>query len=483
MSNLSDKDIDRLSRDAAEFYEPDHTMLSWKKLEQNLVEQIPERPPDFGSLFRIRPLVWAPAVLLLTGITYYLIKNTNHRQISTLKSQTEVSHPVPATLPENSRLPGNSPDAAAHASSSASAEGKAGKENTPLRKNAASSGGTSGKKDPDALERRYAPAGNFYAANAKNKAHRTNGIGSGVEGRAGDYRNNQSGKTTGSGTYNEDKTADPGGRSGGDMAAGMSAAGSRSNAHGKTAYAVNLPLPSAINHTPLVSGNDSSLNRFAATGKAVKKNGKSLQINRSLVLGLVMGPDYSDVGGMSNDQLGNNLGISVGYYLSSRLSLNTGIQYTIKNYWTEGKYFQPGNSGLTPAYAFPRIESVNGSSNMFEIPLTLRYDFLKQEKARFFVNAGFSSYLMRKETYTFFFHNAGRAYQWQNQNNQHRNYWFAVASLSAGFEQDLGKGFSFQTEPFLRLPLQGIGDGNIKLNSYGLLFSIRYTPVLGRTRK
>jgi len=476
MSNLSDKDIDRLSRDAAEFYEPDHTMLSWKKIEQNLVEQIPERPPDFGSLFRIRPLIWAPAVLLLTGITYYLIKNTSHRQISTLKSQTEVSRPTPSALPENSRLPGSSADAAADASSHASAaEGKAEKENARLR-NTASSTSISGKEHP------YAPAGNLHAANAKNSAHHINEIASGVADGAG-YRQNHSGKTTGSGTYNDEgKTVDRRGHAGGDMA-GMSAAGSGPSEQGKTAHVANLPLPSAINHTPLVSGNDSSLNRFAATGKTVKKNGKSLQINRSLVLGLVMGPDYSDVGGMSNDQLGNNLGISIGYYLSSRLSVNTGIQYTIKNYWTEGKYFQPGNSGPTPAYAFPRIESVNGSSNMFEIPLTLRFDFLKREKARFFVNAGFSSYLMRKETYTFFFHNAGRAYEWQNQNDEHRNYWFAVGSLSAGFEQDLGKGFSFQMEPFLRLPLRGIGDGNIKLNSYGLLFSIRYTPVLGRTRK
>ncbi len=477
MSNLSDKDIDRLSRDAAEFYEPDHTMLSWKKLEQNLVEQIPERPPDFGSLFRIRPLIWAPAVLLLTGFTYYLIKNTNHKQISTLKSHTEVSRPTPSAPPENSRLPRNPADVPADASSRASAaEGKSEKENARLR-NTASATSISGKKN------RHAPAGNLHAAKTKNISRRINEVASVVADRSG-YRLNHSGKTTGSGKHNEGKTVDRGGHPAGDMAGMfMSAAGSGTDNPGKTAHVVNLPLPSAINHTPLVSGNDSSLNRFAATGKTVKRNVKFLQINRSLVLGLVMGPDYSNVGGMPNDQLGNNLGISIGYYLSSRLSVNTGIQYTLKNYWTEGKYFQPGNSGPTPAYAFPRIESVNGSSNMYEIPLTLRYDFLTRGKARFFVNAGFSSYLMRKETYTFFFHNAGRAYEWQNQNNEHRNYWFAVGSLSAGFEQDLGKGFSFQMEPFLRLPFRGIGDGNIKLTSYGLLFSMRYTPVLGRTRK
>ncbi|MDP4130692.1 MAG: hypothetical protein Q8939_11055, partial [Bacteroidota bacterium] len=205
-------------------------------------------------------------------------------------------------------------------------------------------------------------------------------------------------------------------------------------------------------------------------------------INRSLTVGLVMGPDYSDVGGMSNDQLGNNLGISLGYYLSSRLSVNTGFQFTIKNYWTEGKFFQP-QSGVNSAYAFPRIESVNGSCNMYEIPLTLRYDFFQHERTRLFVNAGLSSYLMRKEEYTFFFHNAGRAYEWQNENNERRNYWFAIGDFSAGLEQELGKGFSFQVEPFLRMPLRGIGAGNLKMNSYGLLFSMRYAPVLGRSRK
>ena len=120
---------------------------------------------------------------------------------------------------------------------------------------------------------------------------------------------------------------------------------------------------------------------------------------------------------------------------------------------------------------------------MYEIPLTLRYDFFQHERTRLFVNAGLSSYLMRNEEYTFFFHNAGRAYEWQNENNERRNYWFAIGDFSAGLEQDLGKGFSFQVEPFLRMPFRGVGAGNLKMNSYGLLFSMRYAPVLGRSRK
>ena len=58
MSNLSDKEIDRLSREAADSYEPDDSSLSWSRLEQKLARQMPERPPEtrFGrSVPRLGP--------------------------------------------------------------------------------------------------------------------------------------------------------------------------------------------------------------------------------------------------------------------------------------------------------------------------------------------------------------------------------------------------------------------------------------------
>jgi len=87
MSNLSDKDIDRLSREAADFYEPDHSYLSWTKLEQKLVEQIPERPPDGFRFGRINPYMWGSAIVLITGISFFAIKNIYYSQHSTRTSQ------------------------------------------------------------------------------------------------------------------------------------------------------------------------------------------------------------------------------------------------------------------------------------------------------------------------------------------------------------------------------------------------------------
>jgi hypothetical protein len=58
-----------------------------------------------------------------------------------------------------------------------------------------------------------------------------------------------------------------------------------------------------------------------------------------------------------------------------------------------------------------------------------------------------------------------------------------VVNVSLGYESDMGKGFSFQAEPFLKLPFENMGIDNLKLNSYGFLLSFRYTPVLSRTKK
>ena len=134
------------------------------------------------------------------------------------------------------------------------------------------------------------------------------------------------------------------------------------------------------------------------------------------------------------------------------------------------------------AYA-PHIEFVNGACNIYEIPLTLRYDFAKNEKTKFFVNAGLSSYLMVKQTYIYFFHSGGRGLAWKTSDNQQVNYWFGVGDLSLGLETDMGKGFSFQVEPYIRIPLKEMGLEDLKLNSYGISLSLRYAPVLSRSKK
>ena len=71
MSNQSDKELDRLSREAADLYEPDDTSLSWNKLEQKLIREMPDQPPDGFRFGRMNPYVWGPAVVLLAGLSFF----------------------------------------------------------------------------------------------------------------------------------------------------------------------------------------------------------------------------------------------------------------------------------------------------------------------------------------------------------------------------------------------------------------------------
>ena len=49
-----------------------------------------------------------------------------------------------------------------------------------------------------------------------------------------------------------------------------------------------------------------------------------------------------------------------------------------------------------------------------------------------------------------------------------------VLNLSVGYERLLGPRWSVQAEPFVKLPLAGVGYGAVRLRSAGVFFSLRY---------
>ena len=114
---------------------------------------------------------------------------------------------------------------------------------------------------------------------------------------------------------------------------------------------------------------------------------------------------------------------------------------------------------------------------MIEIPLGVRYDFTQTERSRWFAGTGLSSYYLKKEKYTYNYKTYvhGAKYNWEDNNTGLAL--FSHLNLSAGYEYRISNKLSLLAEPYLKVPLKGIGYGKVNLMTTGMWLSVRYTPV------
>jgi len=216
--------------------------------------------------------------------------------------------------------------------------------------------------------------------------------------------------------------------------------------------------------------NDSSA--IAAKKKAKSKNEKAINI------GLTAGLDLSTVRFTYGDNAGYNLGITGGYQFSKHWSVYTGIIYTKKNYKLNGSDYHPPKHYWTQ---YVTLQTVDGYCRMWEVPLLARYTFNPGSKTAYFASAGISSYFMKKQAYNYSYKDMtgwpGTA-SWTNDSSF--NHVFSILSLSAGFEKNFGKHMNWQIEPYAKIPLGGVGFGNIKLSSFGVNLTVQYRHPVKR---
>jgi hypothetical protein len=230
---------------------------------------------------------------------------------------------------------------------------------------------------------------------------------------------------------------------------------------------VSVPgIPFTLKSSPEVS-----LTKQADPGKG-KSNTPKMQFFKGVYIGFLAGPDLSSVDFQSIKQPGYSLGFIAGYRFSKRIAVETGVLWDKKYYYSAGNYFDKSNTNIP---AGETILNLNGYCNMFEIPVLLRYDFAVNNNHVFFAKTGFSSYLMKKEFYDI---NAvigswSGSYPY-SYNNSTKNI-FSILQLSAGYELAIGRKTRIQIEPYLKIPLQGIGIGHMPISSAGLYFGISHS--------
>jgi hypothetical protein len=201
------------------------------------------------------------------------------------------------------------------------------------------------------------------------------------------------------------------------------------------------------------------------TGSVVTKQRNALPLSVSITVA----PDFTGTGQAGSVKSGAGAGVHLEYFFMKRLSLLSGAFYSKKNYLAGGDFSPYGESwqhGYAPDY-------VDASCGVIDIPLNLRYYVVQKNRHSFFVSTGASSYLMQREEYYMVYDDYyydDYTYEVQNENK----HFMAVWNLSLGYEHAIAQRWSLQAEPFLKIPLRGVGAGTAKLNSMGLFIHLKY---------
>ena len=227
--------------------------------------------------------------------------------------------------------------------------------------------------------------------------------------------------------------------------------------------------------TDTIIKKDSSKNNIVNNlpDKKIADKNKKLTTSRFYFLGSI-GEDAGSVKLLSfrNNKIIAKYGVGVGYQINKKLSLQTGFYASRKKYIAGPGDYNPKQGSYLDTM---QIIKVDASCLVYDIPLTLRYNVLQKAKTIYYVTAGISSFIMKKEDYYYHYF---RNYiydqsSWTYTGNKNL---FAVLNFSAGIEKKLSPYVSIQAEPSVSIPLSGVGEGRVKLYSTALQLSIKYQP-------
>jgi hypothetical protein len=497
MLNLSDKELDRLSKEAAQEYDPGDILgaNSWEKLQVSLDTELGPSGPNPLRHIRRFPFYYAPALLLVVvGLSYYLSRHAgvgargtasggppgrtaqataetrpgagtkqndlSQNTVNTDKSTSTLSTSTTTAAPSEK---GNGGAAGANHGQAGNNQVESVAERASSPQNLANRRSGKGSKTDEGLV-----SGNARTAGRGQGARTSQGQGGGT--RQGGTESDGPGTTSRSGQG----ATNVNGQGGTPVAAG--APGSKQQQ--ELTYS-RTPGLQSTRKTPVIG--DSALRAFTLKSSPPQLKMRALYIQRTLQFGLLAAPDYSSVNSLAGDKPGSTFGLTIDYEFVNKWYLSSGLLLSRKNYSaTSSDFNAPAHWYTDNGISRNSLALVKGSFEMVEIPLNLRYDFSVAGSTLFFASAGLSSYLLTSESCNYYL-NYGYGNIWKNP--AHQSYLFSAANLSLGVETGISNSLTILIAPYAKLPVRNVGIGQVQMNSVGIDFVLKYSPITSRKRR
>jgi hypothetical protein len=184
------------------------------------------------------------------------------------------------------------------------------------------------------------------------------------------------------------------------------------------------------------------------------------------------GPDVSKAADSKMGKLTLVYGAGVSY-TKDHITLRTGIFASKKIYWAGPDDYKLSFTPPPPT----KFEGADANCDVVEIPVKFSYNFAMNEKSNWFASTGLSTYLMKVEKYVYTYKtSSGAYYDYPYVAKNENKHYFSILTISGGYTHRISRTVSLSAEPYVEVPLTGIGVGKVHLNSGGILFSIGVNP-------
>ncbi len=202
-----------------------------------------------------------------------------------------------------------------------------------------------------------------------------------------------------------------------------------------------------------------------------KDEKKTFRQKSGFSLSLAAGPEWSYVWGNKPGAATLTYGGSIGYKFSKRWAVQAGLYSTRKKYEAGKGDYKPKRDSY---YYNLTINSVDANCAITEIPISVSYIIQQGSKHSLYASAGFSTLIMKEEKYDYDYLRNGQPAYYSYTYNTNNIQPFAGLLLSGGYSRKISDGLSIAGEPFIKIPLYGVGEGSVKIGSLGMLLRMQY---------
>lgn len=230
---------------------------------------------------------------------------------------------------------------------------------------------------------------------------------------------------------------------------------------------INPVQKTETNNQQLIAQSSSQEKLIDSVNNSIKK--PKIRRKTPISLAISAGPDFNSTSSLVGGKGAAAFGLTVGIGLTKKLAIQTGLIYGAKNYSASNYDYHFNNPNVQAS-----IAQINAACKVLEIPLRASYSLSDNKSRSIELNGGLSSYLMLKENYVFKYTAASGKKDRITEKTNANQHFLSVLDLSATYNIKLNSKLGFGVEPYVKIPLSGIGEGNVPLKSSGVSLKLRY---------